>query len=152
VGLTLYNNAVAADSFSYTENSEAFLEDLAAWLAVEHDIHVKPQVKRKLYVSQLVVQAKASLLLWNPKLTFVSAKIESLATTFDGQPRKYVFDGISAYPNDAGQATAPGQFQLDRKWGTDPSENTYFSQAPTGTREHIALLDEIESSLLGTIQ
>jgi hypothetical protein len=150
VGLTIYNNGIAADSFSYTENSEAFLEDVAAWLSSERGIDIKSELKRNGYVSHLQVQAKSSLPLWNPKLDFVPSAVSALATSMDGKPRQYAMDGILLAPTDAGVPMAPLQFQLDRKWGTDSNENIYYSQAAMGTQDHLALLNKIEAVLLDT--
>src|SRR5216684_3592929 len=38
VGLTIYTNGITGDSISSTENSEAFLQDMAQWAATEHNL------------------------------------------------------------------------------------------------------------------
>jgi hypothetical protein len=150
VGLTVYNNGFSGDSFTDTSISTAFLEDVASWLASEHDVDIKPHIVRIGYLSQLEVQARRSLPLWNPLLEFLQPAISSLATTIDGTPRKYNMEGILAYPEDAGQNMSPSEFRIDRKWGTDPVANVYFSQSPTNTKDHLDLLNKIEDVLLPT--
>ena len=85
VGLTIYNNGVTADSISSTDISEALLEDLAAWLAAEHDLHVKPELKRAGYLTKIEVQARAFLPLWNSQLAFLRHELESGSTAMDGK-------------------------------------------------------------------
>lgn len=149
VGLTIYNNAVIADAISSTDTAESLLEDLSAWLASEHDLRVKPEVTKRGYLSKLEVQAKGALPLWDPRLAFVRQELESGATTMDGEKRRFEVNGIILSPNDAGQTSAPAQFQIDRKWGTEADKHIYYSQCTMKTTDHLALLDKIESALLG---
>jgi hypothetical protein len=148
VGLIIYNNGVTADTYSVTDNSEAFLEDLARWLSQEHSLDVKSHLTRQAYLSQVNVQAKANLHLWNPKIKFVYDAITSHTTTTDGLDRIFNMDGIALGPSDSGDTMAPPRFTLERKWKTKPSENIYFSQASMRTRDHLALLEKIEAATL----
>ena len=148
VGLTVYSNGFSGDSFADTSISTAFLEDVALWLASEHNVDVKPHITRIGYLSQLEVQARGALRLWNPLLEFVPFAVSSLAGTMDGKPRNYNMSGIVVHPEDAGRDFAPSPFQIDKKWGTDPSDNIYYSQAPMSTKDHLDLLNKIEDTLL----
>jgi hypothetical protein len=148
VGLTIYNNGLVADSLSSTENSEAFLQDIAQWSAKKHNFHFDPAlITRKAHVSQIEIQFEKELPLVNPKLRFLPAKLYSQVVPFDGAPAEYRFGGISSWPANLDKDRTLNLFRLERKWNTPFEENIYFSAAPLTTHEHVAILNEIETAL-----
>jgi hypothetical protein len=148
VGLTIYNNALAADTISSTDNAEAFLADLAQWAKKEHDLVIEPTaILRKTYVSHLDVSFDAELPLANPKLTFIPSLVGSQAIQIDGKPVEYRMGGITAWGENVGGEGALQPFRLERKWSFPFEKNVYFSTAPLRTQEHIATLQQIEMAL-----
>ncbi len=147
-GLQIYSNGLIGDTISSTDDSEAFLEDLAKWLATEHKLPIPPTaIVRKFYVSQLYVQSKASLSMINPKLIELANKITAQALTVDGKPRSFAVSGLSFWTDDFGQREAPAPFKFERRYGVPPDQNEYFSMAPLRTQEHLRALDELEAIL-----
>ena len=62
VGITVYNNGWAADSLVSTESSEAFLEDISAWLTDTVGLlQAKNFVTKIIYDSQLVLHSELEL-------------------------------------------------------------------------------------------
>jgi len=148
VGLTIYNNGLVADSLSSTDNSEAFLQDIAQWAEKKHNFHIDPAlITRKSYVSQIEVQFAGELQLVNPKLNFLPAQLYSLVVPFDGKPMEYRFGGISAWTENVEKERTLNAFRLERKWNTPFEENIYFSAAPMPTQQHVAILGDIEAAL-----
>lgn len=147
VGMTIYNNGIAADSLSSTAISEEFLNDLADWLVANHKL-LKPEVKRVAYLNQLVVQARAPLPLWNTKLAWLEEKLTENATDIYGKPRQYRFSALGAWAEGANFNEGPAAFRLERKIPSDISENIYFSQAPMQTQIHTEILEQVETSLI----
>ena len=148
VGLTIYNNGIVGDSISSTDNSEAFLEDMAQWAAKEHNLPFDQNViARKSYVSQLELKFESEPQLANPKLNFLPSKIASQAIQLDGKPTPYSFGGLTVWAENVGKEGALQPFRLERKWGTLFADNIYFSMATLRSQEHIGLLAEIEAAL-----
>jgi hypothetical protein len=148
VGLTLYNNAFAADSISNTDNAEAFLHDLAEWAAKEFNFVVeKSAILRTTYFSTMEVQFNTEIHLVNPRLNFLPSALAAQAVQIDGKPLRYALGGIRAWGENAGSAGALQPFLLERKWGTPFDENVYSAQAPLRTKEHVTMLEAIENAL-----
>lgn len=148
VGLTIYNNGLAADSLSSTDNSEAFLQDIAAWAAKKHSFNFDSAlIKRKSHISQIEVQFENELPLVNPKLNFLPEKLYSQIVPFDGTLMEYRFGGISSWTEDLQKERSLNSFRLERKWNTPFETNIYFSTAPMTTQQHVSILNEIEAAL-----
>jgi hypothetical protein len=148
VGLTIYTNGITGDSLSSTDESEAFLQDMAQWAAKEHNLPFdQNSVLRKSYLSQVEVSFESELQLANPKLSFIPSLISAQAVQLDGKPAQYRFGGLTAWSENVGKEGALQPFRLERKYGIPFTENVYFSLATLRTQEHIALLQRIETAL-----
>lgn len=146
VGLTVFNNGIQADTLSSTDDAEALLEDVREWLAKECNLPIDDDaILRKSYQSQLDVQPAGSLILANPKLEPLAARLSSQTVSLDGKPRTFAISGLVIVPDDVGGTGAPMPFRLERKWGTPFENNTYFTQAQLRTSEHIKLLSDVEA-------
>ncbi len=148
VGLTIYTNGITGDSLSSTDESEAFLQDMAQWAVKEHNVPFdQNSILRKSYLSQLEVKFEGELPLANPKLKFLPSRIAEQAVQLDGKPVPYAFGGITAWPENVGKEGALQPFRLERKYGVPFADNAYFSLATLRTQDHIATLREIEAAL-----
>jgi hypothetical protein len=149
VGLTIYNNAVVADSLSSTSVSEALLQDVAGWLERNADVHVVPHILTRSYESQLDIEADLPPYFLNPGLDEVAKKLSAQATAIDGKPREYRLGGFAMWPEDIGKPASPSNFRFERKWGVSNTSTAYFSTAPLKTEQHLELLQDLERVLNG---
>ena len=148
VGLTIYSDGVVGDSLSSTDNSEAFLEDMAQWAAKDHGLLFDGNsIVRKAHLSQLEVKFDTRLSFINPKLNFLPSRLYSQVVPFDGNATQYGFGGFAVWPENMHKDTTLHVFRLEPKWNTTFAENIYFSSAPVRTQEHVAILQEIEATL-----
>ena len=148
VGLTIYNNAIVADGLHSTDDSEAFLHDVAKFAAKEHNLVFDlNSIVRTSYSSQLDVQFDSEPPLVNPKLKFLPSRLKSLASSYDGNPMNFGFGGLPVWysggVNDGGILS----FKLEHKWNIPFEKNIYFSSAPTTTKDHLTILNEIDTAL-----
>jgi len=144
--LTIYNDGIVVDAASSTEDADRFVEDLLNSAAREFALtYDSDTVRRRLYLSQLILRSDASLEALNPALnTFAERLTRALA---DPQPR-FKIAGLTFWsePNESGLHRI---FSLERQTGTSFGERRYYSQAPFPTGVHYALLEELERVLRG---
>jgi len=144
VGLLIFSDGLAADCFSSTDDSEAFLEDLREWIAKEYNLPIDDDaIIRKAYLSQLDVKIEKPFIL-NPVLETIAKKLSAECLTIDGKEREFVVGGFRLWSDDVGKQNAPQPFFFERKWGKPITDNIYFSQAQLTTRQHTELLEELE--------
>lgn len=144
VGLKIYNDGLVAETQSSTHDSEAFLEDALESATKEFNLAYKSQmIRTKLYFSELYVQSVKNLVGINPRLSEFAAKITHLVPSKPGIP--FEFAGFAFWPTQALPHTLLGAFRFERKLGTLPKENKYYSTAPLHTDDHLTMLNEFES-------
>ena len=148
VGLQIYNNGIVGDTNQSTDASEAFLQDVTKWLRTEYELDLPSVLIRKAFTSNLDLECDTPVLtLLNPQLNEFAKYISERTSTLDGIRRKFDVSGLSFFPEDIGTAPAPVPFRFERKWGTPPERNVYFSTASARTQEHLELLNELERIL-----
>lgn len=143
VGLSIYRDALFADTRSDTEDAEAFLNEMLDWLANEFGLidHSTLGV-RKLYVSELYVSLSGSLNRLNPAFAklaeFMQSKIE---TPF----QNISFEAAAlAFWIDPAVKHVHVPFRLERQSDIAFEENRYYSMAPLGTSDHLRALELLE--------
>jgi hypothetical protein len=140
--LTLFNDGIVIDTPSSTEEADRFAGDLLQSASQEYALVFDPTlIRRKMYVSELVVRSDIDLERLNPKLTGFSARVAELIP--DGPKPQFSAAGLSFWsePNDSG---AHKIFSLERQAGKFFSEHRYYSQAPLHTSDHLRLLEDLE--------
>jgi len=143
LNLTIYTDGIAADTYSSTEDSEAFLEEalgdlqgLGLGFAFAPDM-----IRRKGYLSQLNVKCPRPLHALNPKLLEFA---ERVSATVGGIA--FQMAAIELWP-DQTRAYKPANFSFQRKIGDSPDSDRYWSQAAVPTDKHLELLEELEAIL-----
>ena len=142
VGLNIYNDGLAADTVSSTDESTEFLLDLAKWLNDTYGLIV-PKERRVLYLSQIDFQSEVSLTNLNRRLEPFAENLEALSSN----KARYEVGSIQLWTEDAGKPGSAAPVKIERKISTLFSANHYFSQAPLPTKTHIELLNEFEAIL-----
>jgi hypothetical protein len=145
--LTIYDDGIVVDTTSSTNDGDLFAEDLIISAAKEFKLAYDAEiVRRKLYLSELIVRSEMKLESLNPAL---SAFAEKLPATFaGGRPLPFGVASIAFWsePNDAGQHRL---IRIERQIGKAFSENRFFSDAPLQTPVHFKVLQEFERLVMG---
>lgn len=147
---TLYNDGLVATSTS-TDDAGIFLDDLFKWSKEVLGFRdIDPGMVRNLYVSNIIVELKSSPDLLLKNFTSLSESLAKLlSATYELDIPVQVsglemnFDRTATIP--AWQTLSP--FTLDRRINQPYSKNIFFSGAPLRTKDHLAFLELMESTL-----
>jgi hypothetical protein len=142
LNVTIFNDGIAADTWSSTQDSEAVLEAILGELPKLGFAYDPEMVRRKAYLSRLNVKCSKQLHSLNPGLVEFAGRVASAVggITFE-------MAAIELWP-DQTQAVKPANFSFQRKIGETPSDR-YWSQAPVPTDKHLELLEHLEVLLSG---
>ncbi|MGD0872560.1 MAG: hypothetical protein ABSB88_23695 [Bryobacteraceae bacterium] len=144
--LTLYDDGIVVDTTSSTDDADRFAGHLLRSAVEAFKVAFEPAViRRKLYLSELVVRSEMSLESLHPALATFATRLPS--SVAGGQTLPFGVGAVSFWsePNDAGQHRV---FSVERQLGRAFSENRFYSQAPLQTHVHFGLLQELESLVL----
>lgn len=145
--LTLYSDGIVIDTSSSTSDSDRFAQDLLQSAVRDFALAFDDEtVRKRLYLSELIVRSELSFDLINPRLTAFSRRIEEAVPEV---PKPQFQIGTLSFwsdPNDAGQHR---MFTLERQLGKAAGDRRYFSRAPLATDAHFKLLEELEQILTG---
>jgi len=141
LNVTIFTDAIAADTYSSTEDSEDFLNTALSDLPELGFAYDPEMIRRKVYVSQVNVKCSRPLRALNPGLTEFAGRVTSAVggTVFD-------MAAIELWP-DQTQAFRPANFSFQRRIGDPPDSNRYWSQAAVPTDKHLELLEQLEALL-----
>jgi hypothetical protein len=145
INFSIYNNGLAVDAYSSTDDSADFLQQVTGFVATEFGLIIPPDVYR-LSLSQLEVESEFALSAVHPALLTIAQTLSSCASTVDGKPRNFDFGALQLWAEDWNPTTAPAYFRFERKIGQPFSSNHYFSQAALKTQEHFELLKLFEDA------
>jgi len=140
--LTLYSDGIVIDTPSSTKDGDQFARDLLQSAAGEFSLaYDEETVRKRIYLSELVVRSEISLDRINPRLAAFAKRI-SEAFPDDTKPQ-FQLAGLQYWsePNDVGTHKI---FTLERQAGKTFVERRYYSQAPLPTNDHFRLLEELE--------
>jgi len=146
--LTIHNDGIVIDTTSSTGDGDQFARDLLESAAREFSLtYDEETVRKRIYLSELIVRSRISLDLINPRLAAFATRI-SEAFPKESRP-EFQIGGIQFWsePNDA---SAHRLFTLERQAGKTFAECRYYSQAPLQTTEHFRLLQELEQIVMGS--
>ena len=146
VALTVYRDAVFADTRSSTHDSESFLVNALEWLASELGLlDYKTIAIRKYYVSEMYVSLNKSLNMINPKFVQFSKMLqEKIKTPYKNLHFEAASLGFWIDP-DIKHAHVP--FRLERQVDVGFEEGRYYSIAPLETEEHLKALEMLEEMM-----
>jgi len=141
---TIYNDGVVVDTTSSTQDGDLFLSDVLQSAAKEFGLTYESElIRRKMYLSTLVVRSDVSLSAAHQGLAAWAEKIAPLVG--NGSP-PFKFAGLAFWtePNDGGVHRS---FSFLPQAGKSFSERRFFSEAPLRTEDHYRLLEELEQVL-----
>ena len=145
--LTIYDDGIVVDTSSSTNEGDLFAEDLLKSAATEFKLaYDSEMVRRKLYLSELIVRSEMSLESLNPALTSFANGLP--VTTAGGPTLRFGVGGISFWsePSEAGQHRL---IKIERQLGRAFSEHRFYSDAPLQTDTHFKVLKDFEKLVMG---
>jgi hypothetical protein len=142
---TVFSDGVVADAAESTDDADNFLTDLAEWAkkAIPKAIPSGP----RFYLSQLEITMSPSIASYVPRFNPLGQSITDKLASYGIQSRTYEPSTVSLHFDVLGKAAPqPGAFFIDRRINIPYSESVWFAQAPLKTKDHVALLRELERS------
>jgi len=148
VNFSLFGDGVVAETWSSTENGDAFLGDLLLSAATKFGLAYRPEMIRiKTYVSELVVQLDHPLGDINPKITRFCNTLNEIFVRHHLGP--FEMTGMKFAPDVLPSSYKPPGLSIERKQGAPFSASRFWSQSPFTTKEHLFALEEFERLLAG---
>ena len=141
--LTVYDDGIVVETGSSTEDGDIFAGDLLKSATLEFGLAYDANtVRRRMYVSELIVRSNLNLADVNPYLHAFSERISD-ASRNASRRIPFVVGGISFW-SEADDAGKQMVVRFERQAGKALAENRYFSDAPMQTRIHLDVLEEFE--------
>lgn len=146
VNLTVYRDAMFADTRSSTTDSDAFLDDLLNWMHSEIGLlDYKSIAIRRLYVSEVYISLEKSLNKFNRQFDEFA---KFLASKIKGPTKNLSLEvGALAFWIDPEIKHVHIPFRLERQDGSAFDEGRYYSMAPLETEEHLAAIEQLEKMM-----
>jgi hypothetical protein len=146
VNFSIFGDGVVAETWSSTENGDAFLEELLRSAAIKYGLAYKPDTIRvKQYISELTVQLDHALSDINPKITRFCETLNGIFARHHLAP--FEMTGMIFAPDVLATSYKPPGLLIERKTGAAFTANRFWSKSPFTTREHLFALEEFEKLL-----
>jgi hypothetical protein len=145
--LSIYNDGFIVSSASDTGLLDAFLDDLLPWATKEFGlVPLETPKPEKFYESSIVVKAASDISsAIGPRNDISSAMASAMKSAQITVPIKlsgFILDFDAA---DFSGKRKPFRFIVDRRLGLPFSANTFYSQAPFKTKDHLKVLASLET-------
>jgi hypothetical protein len=141
----IYNDGIVAVA-EKTDWAEAFLEDVTNWVKQSFGFRDVTSGVRRLYGSTIVVDFEVPLSRLIAGYEIISKLITERTITILPESKPMQFSRLDFEVDKtviAGQLTVP-KFILERRAAVSFTQERYFSAAPMHTKDHLALLEQIE--------
>lgn len=143
--LVLYNNGVAIDTRSSTEDSEKVLQDILD--EVRRRIGTVMLPTRRMYVSHIVFRSEMTFASLHPAIRVLSGSVSAAVSEYFGQAITVDLGGLHISADNSQTKLNPVHFSIERRAETPFAANIFFSAAPIKTDLHLALIEEFEKSI-----
>jgi hypothetical protein len=141
--LSVFNDGIAVDTLTSTDDGEAFINDLTIW--AEKEMPNVPAMGPRFFVSQLEVRTSNSFNRYRSAFYALGEAIRTTLKAYGIETPAYEVSAINLYFDQVGKMPPqPGVFYIDRKVGIPYGENVWLSQAPMRTNDHLKLLTEMD--------
>jgi hypothetical protein len=147
VSLTLFNDGIVIDTTSSTQEGDQFAADLLSRAAKEFVLAYEPEmIRKRLYVSTLIVRSEISLSTVHPALAAFGERISKALANGVAPQFQFQLAGLAFWtePNDSGVHKT---FSFMPQAGKSLAEHRYYSEAPLKTEDHLRLLEDFERLL-----
>jgi hypothetical protein len=144
VDLHLLANLIIGDTRGSTDHSDLFLDEyIGNANATRSDVIM--YIGPRLYVSQIEFTTEQSLeTLVSPSVPAAARNLDRLVADSGAKASPFGVHAVTLNFDPTGLAQpVPSHFSVERRVGLPYSLNTYFSNAPLKTSEHVKLLETI---------
>lgn len=141
--LSISNAGVWVEAPTRSDNLDRFLDDLMILLS-DFGVSASNASGMSIYGSALELTMKSGFGRWFEQVQPAVAKIRSSLESAGISVSDYEVGGFTIV-GEGPDTLKPPRFVLERRADKALEENTFFSQAPLSTEQHISLLAEIES-------
>jgi hypothetical protein len=146
VNFSFFGDGVVAETWSSTENGDAFLEELLRSAASKYGLAYRPDmIRSKTYISDLTVELDHALGDINPKIARFCEILNGIFVRHHLAP--FEMTGMKFAPDVLPTAYKPPGLFIERKQGAPFTANRFWSQSPFTTKEHLFALEEFEKLL-----
>lgn len=143
----VYSNGLLVDTREDTDESDNFIDDALAWGVQRLGMTIPEQQIERVYASSLVVSLNTPLAVYAPIAQQISSKLSSYLSGYGLTPDPFETASLSLN-FDRSKSELPksmlANFTIERREGVAFDSNLYFCTAPLKTKDHIALLQEID--------
>lgn len=144
--LQIYSNGVLVDTRGDTEDADHFIDDLLKWSVEFFEIEIPDQRIDKVYLSNLEIVLSKTLFSHIPTAKPLGEWISAYLSEYGLKHDAFEPTGFAL---NFDRTSLPGSiltnFSLQRRENTPFSSGIYFSSAPLKTKDHIALLQKLDS-------
>lgn len=141
VEFAIYTDGIVADARN-SETAEIFLDDVIHYMQSEFEFRQFNTEPKKYFWNQLIVEFEKPLGKLFPSLEKISGAI-SRYLNIDTSMNLARFD-LQAEKGAADSTGPSPKLVLERRIGVPFKNERYYSSAPLRTRDHVAVLEEIE--------
>jgi hypothetical protein len=146
VNFSLYGDGVVAETWSSTENGDAFLEELLRSAASKYGLAYRPEmIRTKQYISEVTVHLDHLLGNINPKIAEFCDTLSNIFSRHGLAP--FEMTGMLFGPDVLTTSYKPPGLSIERKQGVPFAQNRFWSKSPFTTKEHLFALKEFEEML-----
>lgn len=145
--LELYNDGVVISSRSDTDIIDLFFAEFCEWLKEDLEMSfIKTHSINKIYDSTIVFQTDKNIMEPLEALAEIANILQSDLKETSGLDVKYEPFGWALAADPArNPALKPISLRIERRLGIEFSLQHYISAAPLKTKQHLALLEKLES-------
>jgi hypothetical protein len=146
INLSLYTDGFVAETWSSTENGDAFLEEVLRSAAGKYGLTYRPDmIRTKQYISEIVIQLDHALGQINQKMARFCETLNGVFARHRLAP--FEMTGVMFGQDVLATAYKPPGLVIERKVGAPFTANRFWSKSPFTTREHLFALEEFEKLL-----
>jgi hypothetical protein len=146
VNFSFFGDGVVAETWSSTENGDAFLEELLRSAASKYGLNYRPDmIRTKTYISELTLELDHALSEINPKILRFCEVLNGIFARHHLGP--FEMTGMLFGPDTSATSYKPPGLLIERKVATPFTENRFWSKAPFTTKEHLLALEEFDKLL-----
>ena len=129
-----------------TDQGDLVLNSLVTLLDEKLEYRLAGAIKRRSYISNIVVEFDEGLELYIQKLSAIAEAINRARPKLpEFNLKRLAFGGPNWIPaTDQVTTIESAEFLIERRAGTPFGENRFYSSAPMNTADHIRVLTEIE--------
>lgn len=145
----VYSNGVFCEAHVPTEVCDEFLDDVTRWAQEDFGLTVKPANGPNLiYLSSIEVESTASLNSRLSEFSSIGKLISDTLMSYGYQVPAFEVSHLGFECDPSGlTGVKPTLLSFERRLNEPFASGVYFSTAPLKTRDHLAILNEIEKIL-----